>query len=254
MKRFKRLILILLILNFIPYNSYAQSRLKDTIYIDKKKSVKYESLIVPTILISYGIIGLENKGIKSVNEDIHQQISNQNFRNSNIDEFTQYIPTLSVYGLNALGINGKNNFKDRTIILATATLIMTSTTLGLKSIAKVDRPNLGSNDSFPSGHVAKAFMGAEYLYQEYRDVSLWYGISAYVVAAGTGALRIYNDEHWLTDVVTGVGIGILSTKVAYWLKPFIDHKILKSNKKNISSTIFPSYDGENIIVGMFVSF
>lgn len=67
-------------------------------------------------------------------------------------------------------------------------------------------------------------------------------------------MRIYNDKHWLTDVVTGAGIGILSTKVAYWLKPFIDNKRLKSNKKTISSTIFPSYDGEKIVVGMFVSF
>ncbi|MDH3381807.1 MAG: phosphatase PAP2 family protein [Flavobacteriaceae bacterium] len=254
MKRFNRLILILLILNFILYNSYAQSIQKDTIYIDKKKSVKYESLIVPTILISYGIVGLKNKGIKSVNEDIHQHISNQNFHNSNIDNYTQYIPALSVYGLNALGVKGKNNFKDRTIILGTATIIMTSTTLGLKSIAKVDRPNLGSNDSFPSGHVAKAFMGAEFLYQEYKEVSPWYGITAYIVATGTGALRIYNDKHWLTDVVTGAGIGILSTKVAYWLKPFIDNKILKSKYNLISSSIVPSYDGENIIVGMFVSF
>jgi hypothetical protein len=250
----KKVKLIIFLLLFIICNSQAQSVEKDSINLVKKKSHKYESLIVPTLLISYGIIGLENKGLKSVNEDIHNHISNQNFQKSKIDNFTQYVPVLSVYGLNAIGIKGKNTFKDRTIIIATATLIMSSTTFGLKSITRVDRPDLSSDDSFPSGHVAKAFMGAEFLYQEFKDESIWYGITGYVIATGTGALRIYNDKHWLTDVITGAGIGILSTKIAYWLKPFLDDNILKKKESIISSTIFPIYDGEHIAIGMNVKF
>jgi hypothetical protein len=50
--------------------------------------------------------------------------------------------------------------------------------------------------------------------QEYKDVSIWYGISGYVVATGTGFFRMYNDRHWLTDVAAGAGIGILCTKTA----------------------------------------
>jgi membrane-associated phospholipid phosphatase len=56
-------------------------------------------------------------------------------------------------------------------------------------------------------------------WQEYKDVSIWYGISGYVVATGTGFFRMYNDRHWLTDVAAGAGIGILCTKTAYWLYP-----------------------------------
>ncbi|MDP2089874.1 MAG: phosphatase PAP2 family protein [Flavobacteriaceae bacterium] len=245
-----KLIIFIFLFSFLKIN--AQKIESDSIKIDKKPSFNYQSLIVPTILISYGIVGLENDGLKSINEDIHSHIINQNYHNSRVDNFTQYAPALSVYGLNALGIKGKNNFKDRTIILATASLIVTTTTLGLKSMITVNRPDNSSDDSFPSGHVAKSFMGAEFLYQEYREVSPWYGITGYIVAAGTGALRIYNDKHWLTDVVAGAGIGILSTKVAYLIKPFLDKKILKS--KTISSTILPTYDGENLVVGIFVSF
>jgi hypothetical protein len=37
----------------------------------------------------------------------------------------------------------------------------------------------------------------------------WYGISGYIVAAGTGAFRIINDKHWLSDAA---GAGFEFTK------------------------------------------
>ena len=129
-----------------------------------------------------------------------------------------------------VGIKGKHNFKERTIILGTSYLIMSASVLSLKSITKVERPDGSAFNSFPSGHTATAFASAEFLWQEYKDVSIWYGITGYLVAAGTGAFRIYNDKHWLTDVVAGAGIGILSTKVAYWMFPYINKHIFKSNK------------------------
>ena len=105
---------------------------------------------------------------------------------------------------------------------------MVSTTVKtLKKTTKIERPDGSNNDSFPSGHTAMAFMGAEFLYQEYKDVSIWYGVSGYVIASATGVLRIYNNKHWLTDVATGAGIGILGTKVAYWVQPYITKYILE---------------------------
>ena len=58
-----------------------------------------------------------------------------------IDDVSQYVPSLAVYGLNALGIKGKNNFKDRTIILGTASLIMGSTVSGMKKATSIERPD-----------------------------------------------------------------------------------------------------------------
>jgi membrane-associated phospholipid phosphatase len=37
------------------------------------------------------------------------------------------------------------------------------------------------------------------------------------VATGVGLLRIYNKNHLLSEVLAGAGLGILSTKLTYWI-------------------------------------
>ncbi|WP_438059819.1 phosphatase PAP2 family protein [Flavobacterium sp. RSSA_27] len=230
----------------------------DTITInepkDNSKKFKCKQLIFPTVLIGYGVIGIESDGLKFVNSGIKEEVNENIDEKITIDDFSQYLPAASVYGLNAMGIKGKHNFKDRTIILGTSYLLMSATVLSLKSITKVERPDGSAFNSFPSGHTATAFAGAEFLWQEYKDVSVWYGISGYIVAAGTGAFRIYNDKHWLTDVVAGAGIGILSTKVAYWINPFMQEKIFKSKEKKTTSIMAPFYNGNQLGIGYIKTF
>jgi membrane-associated phospholipid phosphatase len=155
--------------------------------------------------------------------------------------------------LNSLGIKGKHNLKDRSIILGTAFIIMGTSVFGMKKITKVNRPDDSNITSFPSGHTATAFMGAEFLYQEYKDVSIWYGISGYVVASGVAYLRIYNNRHWLTDVVAGAGFGILSTKVAYWIYPFMKRTFFKDKTKK-NGIVMPFYNGKEYGIGFSMSF
>ncbi len=230
----------------------------DTITINEpkenNKKFKFKQLIIPTVLIGYGVIGIESDGLKFVNSGIKEEVNENIDEKITIDDFSQYLPAASVYGLNAIGIKGKHNFKDRTIILGTSYLLMSATVLSLKSITKVERPDGSGFNSFPSGHTATAFAGAEFLWQEYKDVSVWYGISGYIVAAGTGAFRIYNDKHWLTDVVAGAGIGILSTKVAYWINPFMQEKIFKSKEKKTASIMAPFYNGKQYGIGFIKTF
>ena len=129
---------------------------------------------------------------------------------------------------------------------------MSGATIGIKSWAKVERPDGTSNNSFPSGHTATAFSGAEFLWQEYKDVNIWYGISGYIVATGTGFFRIYNSRHWLSDVVMGAGIGILSTKVAYWIYPYVQSKLFRSSK-NTTAAIAPFYNGKQLGFGLIMN-
>jgi hypothetical protein len=221
---------------------------------DGTHDFKFKQLIIPTVLIGYGVIGIESDQLKLFNTEIKEEINEDIDEKITIDDFSQYVPAVSVYGLNALGIKGKHNLKDRTIILGTSYLLMSASVLSLKSITKVERPDGSGFNSFPSGHTATAFAGAEFLWQEYKDVSVWYGISGYIIATGTGAFRIYNDKHWLTDVVAGAGIGILSTKVAYWINPWIQDKIFKSKEKNSMSSIAPFYNGKQFGIGLLKQF
>lgn len=234
----------------------AQEIKKDTtktFQVCSSHQFKFKKLIIPAVLIGYGVIGIESDGLKFINSGIKEEVNENIDKKITIDDFSQYVPAVSVYGLNALGIKGKHNLKDRTIILGTSYLIMSASVLSLKSITKIERPD-GTANAFPSGHTATAFAGAEFLWQEYKDVSIWYGISGYLVATGTGAFRIYNNKHWLTDVVAGAGIGIISTKIAYWINPWIQEKIFKSKEKNAISVIAPFYNGKQLGVGFVRSF
>ena len=215
----------------------------DSLQIITKSKFKYGSLIIPSALIGYGVIGLESHTLQNVNSDTKNELGEHIDEKFTIDDLSQYTPFLSVYALNALGIEGKNNFKDRTIILGTAYLIMGATVFVVKNTVNVQRPDGTSNNSFPSGHTATAFMGAEFLFQEYKEVSILYGIAGYAVAAGTGFFRMYNNRHWLTDVAAGAGIGILSTKVAYLIHPWLKENVFK-NDKNRQGMIVPYKNGK----------
>lgn len=205
----------------------------------------FRQLIIPTALIGYGVIALSNEDLKSFNLNIRDNITEDNHRKLALDNITQFVPMASVYALNFLGNKGKHNFKDRTIIMGTAYMLMGSTVFGLKNWTGVERPDGSAHSSFPSGHTANAFMGAEFLFQEYKDVAPWYGIVGYLVASGTGYLRMYNNRHWFSDVAAGAGIGILSTKVAYWIHPWMKEKIFKDKGEKYSFMALPMYDGKH---------
>ena len=238
---------------FIPLVFFGQNKKNDTLHITQNLKFNYKSGIIPSVFIGYGIIGIDNGALKRINYDIQEELKGKRDNNLKIDDVFQFVPSLSVYGLNALGIQGKNDFKDRTIILGTASLIMGSTVTAMKKLTAVERPDGSNKLSFPSGSTAISFMGAEFLYQEYKDVSIWYGISGYLVATGTGFLRLHNNKHWFTDVVTGAGIGILSTKIAYWIHPLVKKNLFK-DKKEISGVVMPFHNGKEYGLGLSMSF
>ena len=244
---------LLIILLFIPLISFKKKKKNDTIHKTPNIKLNYKSVIIPSVLIGYGIIGIDNDALKLFNHEIQEELNEHIDNKVKIDDISQFVPSLSVYALNALGIKGKNNFKDRTIILGTASLIMGSTVTGMKKLTSIERPDGSNKFSFPSGSTAIAFMGAEFLYQEYKDVSIWYGISGYLVATGTGFLRMYNNRHWFTDVVTGAGIGILSTKIAYWIHPVVKKTLFK-DKKEIDGFVIPFYNGKEYGLALSMSF
>ncbi len=240
---------VMLFMCFSFATLHAQEVKTDTIAktaIPQNIKFNYKQLIIPAVLMGYGFIGIESDQLKSFNSQIQAEVKEDIDRKTTIDDFSQYAPAFSVYALNASGIKGKNNLKDRSVILVTSYIMMSATVLSLKSLTKIERPDGSSNNSFPSGHTATAFAGAEFLWQEYKDKSIWYGISGYIVATGTGAFRIVNNKHWLTDVAAGAGIGILSTKIAYWMNPYLNRKLFGSERNNTTAVIAPFYNGKQL--------
>jgi hypothetical protein len=252
---FYKTISLIFLFGFFSVNAQQNDSITKIDSTSNHLKFNYKQLIIPTVLIGYGIIGIGNDQLLSFNSQIKAEVTEDIDEKITIDDFSQYAPAASVYALNAFGVKGKNTMRDRSVIFVTSYAIMATTVLGLKSIVHEERPDGSSNNSFPSGHTATAFAGAEFLWQEYKDKSIWYGIAGYAVATGTGLFRIYNNRHWLTDVTAGAGIGILSTKIAYWMNPYITKKLFKSSSENKStSMIMPFYNGQQYGLGFVKAF
>jgi membrane-associated phospholipid phosphatase len=83
------------------------------------------------------------------------------------------------------------------------------------------------------------------MFREYKDSNFWLSISGYPIAAMTGIYRVFNDKHWVGDVVAGAGIGILSTEIAYWLFP-VTSKWFPSKNDRRAFSLVPFYQSKNI--------
>lgn len=68
--------------------------------------------------------------------------------------------------------------------------------------------------SLPSGHTARMFALASTLDRELGDRAPWLPWVAYPVAGLIGAGRVIEREHWVTDVVSGAALGLLTSRVA----------------------------------------
>ena len=156
---------------------------------------------------------------------------NPNRRYTTIDDYTQYMPAIAVFVFDGVGIKGKHKPKTQLVLYAGSTLIGAGVTHSLKKIVNRERPNGANNRSFPSGHTATAFTAAELLHQEFGHISPWISIAGYTTASATAYLRMYNNQHWLGDVLAGAAIGMASTKFIYWVNQQLQART--ANKKTL---------------------
>lgn len=210
---------------------------------------KTKELIAPAVLIATGMVFINNS-TKAEQKEWHTKYLSS-FR-TNADDYLQVTPQAAVMGLDIIGVHGKHSFVDKGGIILLGSAIMLGTVFGLKKITKIQRPDDSTNDSFPSGHTANAFFGATVLAEEYGDKSVWYTIGGYTVATTTGTFRMLNNRHWLSDVLIGAGIGILSAKATYVVYPWIKQKLMKKVPTNV--TVIPVYDGRTVGGSLTIGF
>lgn len=168
-----------------------------------------------------------------------------------IDDYIQYAPLAAQLGMGLAGVKGSS--VNRWQVLTTdliASAMMASIVNGMKYSFDRKRPTnpetglpTNSKPSFPSGHTATAFMGATLLTHEYGHRSVWAPIAGYTFATTTGGLRVLNKRHYVSDVLAGAAIGILTAELAYWATDAMwkDRKIFKARKGRMHHEILRYY-------------
>lgn len=198
-----------------------------------KQSIVPLSLIGAGLIINYsdGAIGKEN---------LQEQITNTfpDFH-SDLDDFLLFVPVITMYTADLLKVESQHDAFTQTKILFISALATNAITYGLKHATNETRPNEEDNLSFPSGHTSNAFMMATVLFHEFKNTKPVLAYSGFVFATATGALRVLNNEHWVSDVLVGAGIGIMVTDLVYRFEPLKNWNPFKSDK--ISTIISPSY-------------
>ena len=133
-----------------------------------------------------------------------------------IDDYSQFFGPVVTTGLKIAGVEGRSDWGRYLASTAMSYGIMAAFVNGIKYTAKEMRPDGSTANSWPSGHTATAFVGATLLHKEYGMTrSPWYSVAGYTVATATGVMRVLNNRHWVSDVLSGAGIGIMSTELAY---------------------------------------
>ena len=173
-----------------------------------------------------------------------------NFK-TGIDDYLQFFGPAMTVGLKLGGYEGRSDWPR---LLASAGLsyaIMAGFVNGIKYTAKEMRPDGSTANSWPSGHTATAFVGASLLHKEYGLTrSPWFSVAGYGMATATGVMRVLNNRHWISDVMSGAGLGILSTELGYAIgdllfkgKGLLHNDLLLNSEK-------PSFFGISMGVGL----
>jgi len=237
-----KLIWFLLITTCIGLPQLVKAQEQDTL----SYKPKIGAFIIPTVFIGYGLVSLSGKyEIRHLDLTTKDELREDHpLFAAHVDDYMQFAPAAAVYGLHLAGIKGKHSLADVTGLYILSEAIMAGSVHGLKKWAHRLRPDRSGFTSFPSGHTANAFAAAELLKQEYKGISPWYGVAGYTVATATGVLRMYNNKHWLSDIVAGAGLGILSTKLTYLVYPYIKRKLFQGKAANM--LISPGYQNGNM--------
>ena len=195
--------------------------------------LNFKKLAIPTSIMVIGFtqVGHESKELQV---DLQEDFP---FFKSRLDDVAQYIPLSAVLLSGSLGLKTKNDFKSRFIYSAISYSVMGLSVNILKKTIKETRPDNSDNNSFPSGHTAFSFTGAEIFHQELKEIHPILSYAGYPLAAGVGIYRMLNNKHYLSDVLVGAGLGMLSAKLAY----AIYHPKTTDKKDKLSLNFSPSH-------------
>lgn len=231
--KFLLVVFLVLLVCLVHIDLFAQV---DTVKLNTNPRNSFPKLlIVPSTLVVSGVIV---KGT-SYRESIQKWVQTSSLKtNNHVDDFIQYAPMAEMFVADISYSKTKNEVFQQSKNLIISQLFTAIIVQGLKISTKVTRPN-GAAHSFPSGHTSVAFTGATALYLEYRDTNPFLAFSGYGFSTATGILRVTNNKHWISDVIVGAGIGMLSSRLTWYINPFKNWKPFKNSKV----AIYPYVNG-----------
>lgn len=201
-------------------------------------------LVLPSAMIAVGAFGVDNGWFCGLKNDLRGDFNDlRGDHRMHGDNILRFLPAAAHVGLGLAGVESRHPLRERIAVSATAFAAVGVLVGATKRVVSEKRPDASNSKSFPSGHTAIAFMGAELVREEYGNA---YGTGAYAVATAIAFMRLYNDQHWLNDVIGGAGFGLLSARVGYWLLPW-ERRLLGWDKRKDGPTvaILPAYQTES---------
>ena len=238
----------LLTLTFSLLVFLGNAQINDSISsIKKKDKVSYKQFIAPTALITAGTL-LLNTALNDELQSNTNKFFGEAFHTAS-DNYLPFIPVAQIYLGKSFGFKPRNDFQHQTINIIVANAIGASVFTTLKYTVKEERPDQSDDLSFPSGHTSIAFTNAALLYYEYKDSNVWYASSGFLFATATGILRIANNRHYTSDVLTGAGIGLASGLIVSYWNPF--KSVTFGKKKKTTAYVYPQI-GSQIGLGTLI--
>jgi len=157
----------------------------------------------------------------TVHNNFHKQ-TNKTYKALSL--ILKWAPIASLFALDFIDKQPKDKRMEHFIDVVAAELLLQATVQPLKYIVKRVRPN-GDSESFPSAHTATSFLGSELLRKNYKDTYPLLNYASYAVAIGAGALRLYQNKHWLSDVFAGAVLGAAAVELSPRLMDAIIEKV-----------------------------
>ncbi|MFZ2864068.1 MAG: phosphatase PAP2 family protein [Ignavibacteriaceae bacterium] len=168
-----------------------------------------------------GITGLAmiiDEDIKYFSQSNKTEFLNNIFKVDDYYHIEFMASSIAVLYLYAL-IDKNNEVRNLSLRLAESTVYAELINLSIKFISGRSRPYFSESafmfdpfkfnfdqTSFPSGHSTLAFAYSSVIAKEYNNF-LW-KLGWYSLAVITAYARVYNNKHWLSDIVLGSAIGL----------------------------------------------
>ncbi|MCI0449024.1 MAG: phosphatase PAP2 family protein [Chlorobi bacterium] len=224
--------------------------------MDTKDLIISSSVIAGTVLSS------------TVDKDFRNAVSRRGFETYNHDfwdaptayGFVQY-PSIFSGVLYAIGLATRESEIRKTgRMLAQALAYSGTLTIGLRYLFGRHRPftseknqyefswlnTAGDTQSFPSGHIVVAVATSTILAEQID--TWWARVVLYGFAGLTAYARLYNDKHWLSDVIFGTALGYGSAKfVLNREREREQNEKQKLKKKGGGFSLYPSINGINAV-------